>query len=63
MGIAEKQQRSASNVGRMGLMPIHLQLLSSIRCSFIAPLLCRYGDAEQKLIQAAASYLGKQMEL
>ena len=63
MGIAEKQQSSASNVGRMGLMLIHLQLLSSIRCSFIAPLLCRYGDAEQKLIQAAASYLGKQMEL
>ena len=44
-------------------MLIHLQLLSSIRCSFIAPLLCRYGDAEQKLIQAAASYLGNQMEL
>ena len=63
MGIAEKQRRSASNVGRMGRILIHLQLLSSIRCSFIAPLLCRYGDAEQKLIQAAASYLGKQMEL
>ena len=46
----------------MGLMLIQLQLLSSIRCSFIAPLLCRYGDAEPKLIQAA-NYLGKKMEL
>ena len=27
------------------------------------PLLYRYGDAEQKLIQAVASYLGEQMEL
>ena len=63
MGIAEKQRRSASNVGSMGLMLIQLQLLSSVRCSFFPSLLCRYGDAEQKLIQAAASYLGKQMEL
>ena len=63
MGIAEKQRRSASNVGRMGLMLIQLQLLSSIRRLFFPSLLCRYGDAEPKLIQAAASYLGKQMEL
>lgn len=62
MGIAEKQRRSASNVGRMGLMLIQLQLLPSVRCSFFPSLLCRCGDAEQKLIQAA-SYLGKQMEL
>mgnify|MGYP004526702015 FL=1 len=44
-------------------MLIQLQLLSSIRRSFSPSLLCRYGDAEQKLIQAVASYLGKQMEL
>ena len=44
-------------------MLIQLQLLSSIRRSFFPPLLYRCGDAEQKLIQAAASYLGKQMEL
>ena len=62
MGIAKKQRRSASNVGRMELMLIQLQLLPSVRCSFFPSLLCRYGDAEQKLIQLA-SYLGKQMEL
>ena len=44
-------------------MLIQLHLLPSVRCSFFPSLLCRYGDAEQKLIQAAASYLGKQMEL
>ena len=44
-------------------MLIQLQLLSSIRRLFFPSLLCRCGDAEQKLIQAAASYLGKQMEL
>ena len=40
-------------------MLIQLQLLPSVRCSFSPSLLCRCGDAEQKLIQAAASYLGK----
>lgn len=44
-------------------MLIQLQPLSSVRCSFFPSLLCRYGDAEQKLIQAVASYLGEQMEL
>ena len=43
-------------------MLIQLQLLPSVRCSFFPSLLCRCGDAEQKLIQLA-SYLGKQMEL
>lgn len=43
-------------------MLIQLQLLPSVRCSFFPSLLCRCGDSEQKLIQAA-SYLGKQMEL
>ena len=37
MGIAEKQRRSASNVGRMGFMLIQLQLLSSIQRSFSLP--------------------------
>ena len=46
----------------MGFMLIQLQLLPSVRCSFFPSLLCRYGDAEPKLIQAA-SYLRKKMEL
>ena len=62
-GNINTNESASSNAGRMGLMLIQLQLLSSIRCSFIAPLLCRYGDAEQKLIQAVASYLGEQKEL
>ena len=44
-------------------MLIQLHLLPSVRCSFFPSLLCRYGDTGQKLLQAAASYLGKQMEL
>jgi hypothetical protein len=37
MGIAEKQRRSASNVGRMGLMLIQLQLLPFIQHTFFLP--------------------------
>ena len=52
MGIAEKQQRSASNVGRMGLMLIQLQLLSSIRRSFSLP------SSAAAILQAAKARRG-----